>query len=387
MLGRASNIGDTGRISDRVVTLVTPGLSEPSGIVHDMSDTPASPASHDCSSAHNQAQTSGAARRNRIRPTRLPRLVTLAQLLRYQDCVVSRYQALEFGLTKDMLRHRIRPGGPWQRLLPGVYMAQTGTPTIDQRETAAILYGGPVSVLTGAAALRHHGLPSPRGGAVAMDLLVPICRKRQSVGFVVVHRTSTFPSLVGCRGVVQYTLADRAVVDAARWIDDLGAVRTLVARAVQTRKCTIEQLTREMNRASIGGSALLRTALSEVALGVRSAPEAELMKLITRARLPEPLYNPKLFVGQELLAVPDVWWPEFGLVVEVDSKEWHFSPADWEATMLRHARLTALGIRVLHFSPSQIRRKPQEVIGIIRTALRNQSGNFDAAVRTVLFAA
>jgi very-short-patch-repair endonuclease len=353
-----------------------------------MTDTPAFPASKDFLAGPSPTRTSGVAQRNRVRSARLVPGETLTQLLRRQDHVVSRYQALEFGLTNDMLRHRIRPGGPWQRLLPGVYMAQTGTPTIDQRETAAVLYGGRSSVLTGAAALRHHELVSVAPGDTdTMDLLVPISRKRQSAGFVVVHRTSTFPSLVGYRGVVEYTMAARAVVDAARWIDDLGAVRALVARAVQTKRCTIEQLTSELSLGPMPGSALLRTALSEVAQGVRSAPEAELMRLITRARLPVPLYNPRLFVGDKLLAIPDVWWPEAGLVVEVDSREWHFSPTDWEATMLRHARLTAFGIRVLHFTPSQIRQKPQEVISTIRMALRNQSGNVDAAVRTVPFAA
>ena len=29
-------------------------------------------------------------------------------------------------MSSEELRHRIRPDGPWQRLLPGVYLAVTG---------------------------------------------------------------------------------------------------------------------------------------------------------------------------------------------------------------------------------------------------------------------
>jgi len=62
------------------------------------------------------------------------------------------------------------------------------------------------------------------------------------------------------------------------------------------------------------------------------------------------------------------------LAVEVDSRQWHFSPDDWEQTMRRHDRLTALGILVLHFTPVQIRYEPEHVLAMIRTALASRQG-------------
>jgi len=67
--------------------------------------------------------------------------------------------------------------------------------------------------------------------------------------------------------------------------------------------------------------------------------------------------------------VPDAWWPQAGVAAEVDSRAWHLSPAGWEQTMARHARLTAPGVLVLHFSPRQIRTEPAAVIEAIRAAL------------------
>ena len=60
------------------------------------------------------------------------------------------------------VRYRARPGGPWQRLLPTVYLMATRQPTREQFETAALLYAGPASVITGATALRHYKIRAPR---------------------------------------------------------------------------------------------------------------------------------------------------------------------------------------------------------------------------------
>jgi hypothetical protein len=117
----------------------------------------------------------------------------LRRLLARQHRVTSRAQALASGMTPDMLRHRIRAGGPWQRILPGVYLTLTGTPTTDQRDMAALLYAGPESIITAAAALRRHGLRAPATRAI--DVLVPVASKRGSTGFVRIHRTARLPEM------------------------------------------------------------------------------------------------------------------------------------------------------------------------------------------------
>ena len=64
-------------------------------------------------------------------------------------------------MSDAAVRHRIRPGAPWQPLLPGVYLSRTGAPTTFQREMAALLYAGPGSVMTGPAALQVHRIKVP----------------------------------------------------------------------------------------------------------------------------------------------------------------------------------------------------------------------------------
>jgi very-short-patch-repair endonuclease len=200
----------------------------------------------------------------------------LAEMLRKQHDVVTRRQTVDCGMTDKALRYRIRRGGPWQRLLPGVYLAVTGTPTIDQRDMAGLLYAGP-------------GRSLPR----------------------------------------------------------------------------------------------LRQVLAEVADGIRSSAEADLRDLVKRAGLPMPMFNARLYVGKAVIAVADAWWPEAAVAAEVDSREWHLSPGDWERTLRRHARLTAHGILVLHFTPKQIRTEPAQVVAAIRAALDAARADGQSRVRAL----
>jgi hypothetical protein len=69
--------------------------------------------------------------------------------------------------------------------------------------------------------------------------------------------------------------------------------------------------------------------------------------------------------------------------VEVDSREWHLSPEDWERTEARHTRMGALGIIVQHFTPRRIRTEPAQVATEIRSALRAGQQRPALAVRTL----
>ena len=293
----------------------------------------------------------------------------LLAIIEKQDQVVSREQALRSGMSRHALAHRLRAQGPWHRLLPGVYLTVTGTPTETQRAVAAALYAGPRAVLTGAAALRFHRLPSPPSKLI--DVLVPATMQRRSTGYVRLHRTARIPARVYELPCYAYATPARAAADAARWLHDLREVRAVIAGAVQGNGCDIGDLAAELRGGPVRNSALLRRVLDEVRDGIRSAPEAELRDLVRQAGLPLPLFNPRLYLPDgTFLGCPDAWWPEAGLAVEVDSRRWHFSPQDWEHTMDRHARFGAHAIVTLHFTPHQLRTEPAAAIAKMSSAYR-----------------
>jgi hypothetical protein len=291
-----------------------------------------------------------------------------AWLFQFQRGVLSRGQALACGFTPDGLRHRARPGGPWQRLLPGIYLTATGQATREQLETAALLYAGPASVITGATALRQYNIRGPETRRI--QVLMSMDRQRASRAFVAVRRTSRLPDAQTHDLAIGYVAPARAVADTVLGLTTRSEVRAVVASAVQQGKCTVAELAAELTAGPVRGSALFRSVLVEVGDGIRSPAEADFRDLIRKSGLPQPLFNPQLIVDGALLAKPDAWWPDWALAVEIDSREWHLSPDDWEATMARDGRLRAVGIRVIHVTPRQVRTKPRQVLGAIAEALR-----------------
>jgi hypothetical protein len=275
-------------------------------------------------------------------------------------------------MSAKAISYRTRAAGPWQIVLPGVYLRGGGNLVPDQRAIAALLYAGEAFAVTGPAALTFYGIPARRSEWV--DVLVPLRNRRKDAGFARMRRTTVEPRAIYQDGPVRYVRACRAITDTARQLTDIADVRAVVAAGVQGRHVELWELTRELDLGPMRGSALLRRALSEVSDGARSAAEADLLTLIRQSKLPEPLYNPRLFVGKAFLASPDAWWPDFGVAAEVDSRAWHLSPGDWERTLSRHARMTAEGILVLHFPPGRLRKDRRAVVSEMRSALARSSG-------------
>jgi hypothetical protein len=296
----------------------------------------------------------------------------LAATFSRQHGIVARRQVLACAMTAKALRYRTRPDGPWQVVLPGVYANERGQLSEKQKAVAAFLYAGRGMAITGTAAMAWHGLHVKRGDFV--DVLVPLHYKRSDAGFVRLRCTSILPGVTFADGVVEYVALDRAIADAVRQVTEMSDVRDLVASAVQRGKVDIWQLARELDLGPKQGSARLRLALAEVSDGVRSVAENDLRQIIRQFRLPAPLYNPRLFVGDRFIAKPDAWWPEKGVAVEVESKAWHLSPSDWERTLARRALMAAEGILVVPFPPSKLRAAKQQVAKEIRASLEKSRG-------------
>lgn len=292
----------------------------------------------------------------------------LRQVLQAQRQVITRRQALLCGIPHSTVDRYIAPGGPWQRLLPGVYLAVTGTVTKDQQEMAALLYAGPRSLITGVAAVRRHRVSAP--GPDVIDVLIPWGRKRQSTGFVRMHRTRRMPERGSVTGKLWFANPPRAVADAARILTRFDDVRQVVCAAVQQRTCTVAELTAELQAGPSSGATWFRAALAEVGDGVRSVAEADHRTLILRSDLPRPMFNARLFdANGEFIAMVDAWWKEAGVASEVDSRAHHLSAADQDHTSERHDRLVAHGIFPLHFSPKRIKTDSAGVISELRSAI------------------
>jgi hypothetical protein len=192
------------------------------------------------------------------------------------------------------------------------------------------------------------------------------------------------PGRIWEAGPVRYVMPARAVADAVRRMASLRDVRAVVADAVQRDKCAISSLAAELAGGPRKGSVLFREALADVADGIRSSAEGDLRDLLARSGLPMPLFNPSLYDDTgTFIARPDAWWPEHGIAVEVDSREWHTSPEDHAQTLARGRRMARHQIVVLRFTPRQIRTQPKDVIADIKAALEGARTRPALNLRTI----
>lgn len=287
------------------------------------------------------------------------------------------------GLSRAALRWKV-DSGRWRQVLPRVYATFTGRLTEQQRLLAAWLYAGPAAQIASLTALQLHGVRHLPPAGNQVHLLIPHQQRLRSVQFVRVHRTTRPDRRALNNGVLRVCGTARATIDAAIACRSLPAVRAMLASVVQDGFATVEQLHAELDQARRNGSGLARTALGEVADGVRSAAEATLRIILKRSRLLPPVrWNPSLLaLDGSRLPTPDAWIDEVGLAIEVDSREYHLSPADWARTLDRHNRLARHGAQVLHFPPSQIRRAPARVLHTVeQTYLERHRAGVRATIK------
>ncbi|MFC3449807.1 hypothetical protein [Amycolatopsis speibonae] len=273
------------------------------------------------------------------------------------------------GVPGRTISRRCAPGGPWQRLMPGIVLLHSGEATDEQRLGAALLHGRENATLTGLWALRRHGLerlPPPQD----VHILVPAERRVTSTGFVHVERTRHLPR-PHLRGDLPVAPVPRAVIDAARRRTDEDEIQTMMAEAVQRRFCTTDLLARELDQAGRTGTALPRKALVPLLAGARSVAEADAWHLWRRSGLPPGHWNVPIFDANGIyIATPDFWCDEIAFAWEIDSYRHHASLEDHRATVARNARYVAAGIVVLQTLPSRLRTEPELVLGELRAAFR-----------------
>ncbi len=301
---------------------------------------------------------------------------SLARTAQRQLNMATYHQLKQAGIPPGTISGRSRRGGPWQRLLPRVYLLQTGPPDTRQHALSAVLYAahpsadplsGSTAALTGGAALALLGIrdapPRP------LDVLVRAPRSPAATGRVRPCSTSRWPATIHIHGVPS-TRPIRAATDFAARTDDPDLVRSVLANVVQGGWCHPHDLHAELRAARIRGRPAVRVAATELVAGVRSIAEGRARHTLAATDLPTPLWNARLH-GPDgaFLASPDAYWPEEGVALEIDSAEYHYTRDTWQATLHRRLRLESRGVLVASTTPGILRERPADVIAALRALL------------------
>lgn len=295
---------------------------------------------------------------------------TVDALVRQHERVVPRSLLLAAGLPESTLTGLTGPRGRWQRILPGVVLAHRGTPTVVERRRAALVYAGPTARIGGLHALDlHRALRDALPVDAPVFVVIPDGVHRTSSSFCVVERSERDPGEQVRRGFPVTSVA-RACADATRGHgmspDD---VRELMSQVLRKDHCTLRDLQREVLSGPTQRSASARASLVELRAGVRSAAEAFAYRTVVASDLPQPLWNQTVVIDGRWVGEADAWWPELGVVLEIDSMEWHLGAKALRRTQEKARRYAAAGLVLITIAPADLRRDPQGFLALLRRTL------------------
>ncbi|MEV6879383.1 hypothetical protein [Amycolatopsis sp. NPDC051128] len=276
-------------------------------------------------------------------------------------------------MSSRVIYRRCLPGGPWQRLLPGIILLHNTEPTRREQLVAALLYGGSQAVITGAAACRQYGLHVPAEFPEAeVHLLVPHERKILSSEFVTIERTVRLPGPWLRDGLPLAPLV-RATTDAVRRTRAEEPIGRLLIEAVQRGRCSPKAISRELDRGTKRGTAMPRRLLTKWA-DLRSIAEARARQLSRRLPVPPSHWNPAICdASGKYIGRPDGWWDNVALAWEIDSVDFHFYRDGYAKTLHRNNRYAATGITVVQTLPSRVENDPDSVLEELQSAYREAS--------------
>jgi hypothetical protein len=307
----------------------------------------------------------------------------IAAVAARQFGVFSHEQAISAGFSRATVQQRVSDGR-WLLVRPGVY-AIAGVPrTFESNALSGVLQVDRAFASHRTAAFLHglDGIrPMPRPELIVFD------RRGIPSRRLIVHRPRVWLNAdESCvRGVpttsVARTLFDLAAVCRQRVLEiafDDALRRELVS--LEQMKVRLAAV----SRPGVRGLRAIAPLIADRSSNDLEDSELETMfrKLITKPGLPEPELHYKIW-GDDgtFVAEVDFAYPQARLAIELDSWTHHGSRKPFDADRVKDYELFDIGWHCLRFTKSDLRRRGDRVVSVVRRALlasgpiwRGQSG-------------
>ena len=294
---------------------------------------------------------------------------TVLRIMRRQEGVISRSQALAVGMTSRQVDLTVRAGA-WQRVHRGVYRL-AGAPMTAYGQVVAACLARPGAVVSHQSAAWLWDLVSDPPPLPTLSVLPSASHHTPGV---VVHRVADLPAarIVTWRGIPSTnplrTLVDLAGVTTGRQLDDA------VDRALAARLVTVEGLLAEAGRLARPGRrgvGRLRDALGR--RGLIGAPhpsvlESRLLRLLARGGVTVAGVEVRVD-GEDGRYRLDVVLSS-RVALEVDGYRYHAGADVMERDLHRHNDLGLQGWVVLRFTWVDVVRDGDRMLNQVRDALR-----------------
>ncbi|MGK2308535.1 endonuclease domain-containing protein [Cutibacterium sp. V970] len=257
------------------------------------------------------------------------------------------------------------------RILPGVVAAASLARDPQTIIRALFLWHRDV-VLVGKAALILLGMRAP-GSARPMDLrsvaeVEAFSRTRSLVRPAIqVHRWHVPHRFITERERVRLATPEVSVLMLAvqgEWEWVCEALRQRIVTPGSCRKAR-RGLTGRFPKVQVDA------ALADITLAAWSIPELEMGRMLRAVGITGHKPNHKVQVGDRYFYL-DQAFEEEKVALEIDGRKMHGTADGYEATMMRSAHLDRHGWKVLHTTPTMIRRNPQFVLDWLASHLHRR---------------
>ena len=244
-------------------------------------------------------------------------------------------------------------GRTLHRVHPGVFCLHPPPLSRHQRLLAAVTACGAGTCLSDLSAAWHLSIAESAPDAVH------VCnrsRTGRSLSGIVVHQRTVFRRDVLKLDGIWCTSPARTIIDCAASVSQELLEDLLMAADAKRSldRARLEKLVEE--RRGQPGMRKLRELITGDPAVTRSENERRMLRICRRFRVPEPLVNHPIRVGQRLFYA-DFCWPELELIVEADSWRWHGGRLAGESDADRDQLLSMAGWQVVHFTRDQIKRE------------------------------
>ena len=286
--------------------------------------------------------------------------------------LIEREQALKSGMSLAAISRRLT-SGRWLKVLPRVYRLAGAPRSWEQSLKAVTLWGGTRCVASHETAAALHGLnvTAPR----RMHVQSPTQLQRANVA---AHRTR-FGQLhtVTVKGIPT-TSVTRTLVDLSASLPR-SSLEKLLDEAIRRGTTDVARLRAELRRCGgRRGTRLLRRLLApRDGAGERTDSELEdkMLRLIRRARLPEPVIHYNVIQGDEWLGEVDFAYPGARIAIEGHGYRVHSLKRVWENDQRRENDLVQAGWKLLKATHFQLEQHPHLFIETLRSLLRAAKTN------------
>jgi very-short-patch-repair endonuclease len=285
----------------------------------------------------------------------------IAELAARRHGIVTTADLVAAGLGRGAIARRVADGR-LRQLHRGVFLVGPlkGAAT---DEMAAALACGPTSVVSHHAAAALWGFRPAWNGVID----VTVTRQVQDRQGIRVHRTRALdPRDVTRRVGIPLTTPARTLIDLAAPLGPRSLARAIEQAEIQRLTTRSELAALQARSSGRRGARVLARALQtahEPQL-TRSEAEAELLRLIRAARLPQPETNVRI-AGYEV----DFLWRAQRLVVEVDGFAYHRTREAFERDRRTDADLQARGLRTARVTYRQIADESHALIANLAASL------------------